>query len=92
MPWCEHFPGQGLNLWAVLQTAEGELAAKQEAHTVAQRRLQCARADLEKRIHEHDTCVAEGRAESLTAVTLQMIKEQEAAVATASREAKACFT
>lgn len=73
-----------------LQTAEGALVAAQEAHSGAQRRLQCARADLEKRIHEHDTCVAEGRADSLTAVTLQMIKEQEAAVAGSAREAKVC--
>lgn len=71
-----------------LQTAEGVLAAAQEAHSVAQRRLQCAHGDLEKRIHEHDTCVAEGRASSLTAVTLQMIKEQEATVAKVAQEAK----
>lgn len=75
-----------------VQTAEGALAAAQEAHGRAQRRLQCARADLEKRIQEHDTCVAEGRAATLVAVTLQMIKEQEAAVAQAAQEAQACST
>eukprot|EP00892_Ulva_mutabilis_P006196 jgi/Ulvmu1/3949/UM018_0172.1 len=73
---------------AELKTVEGTLAAAQDAHSAAQGRLQCVRADLEKRISEHDTCVVEARPDTLVAVTLQMIKEQEAAVAEAAQEAQ----
>lgn len=75
-----------------MQDAEAVLAEKQKVHEAAQRALRAARCDLEKRIHEHDTCVSEGRAENLVNVTLQMIKEQEAVVEAAAATAKVMST
>lgn len=71
-----------------MQSAEALHAEKCKLNETAQRALRAARCDLEKRIHEHDTCVAEGRAPNLIGVTLQMIKEQEAVVEAATATAK----
>ena len=71
-----------------VQTAEAAQSDKLREHEAPQRALRTARCDLEKRIHEHDTCVAEGRAANLVRVTLQMVKEQEVAVEAAVASAK----
>jgi hypothetical protein len=71
-----------------MQTAEQTLENKSKAHEAAQRTLRAARCDLEKRINEHDTCVAEGKPANLVQVTLQMVKDQEKAVEAASAAAK----
>lgn len=74
-----------------MQTAEAAAAEAQAAHEAAQRTLRGARCVLEKRIHEHDTCVEERKAHSLVQVTLQMVKEQEAVVAAAAAGAQVGF-
>lgn len=71
-----------------MQTVEVVLGEKHKAHKAAQHALRIARCDLEKRIHEHDDCAAEGRAANLVQVTLQMIKEQEDLVEVTSTTAK----
>jgi hypothetical protein len=71
-----------------VQSAEAAVAERQAAYDAAQRALRGARGDLEKRIREHDTCVAEGKAANLVAVTLQMVKEQESVVCAASAAAE----
>lgn len=71
-----------------MQTADALQFGKQREYEAAQRALRTARCDLEKRIHEYDKCVAEGRAENLVQVTLQMVKEQEEAVTAAAATAK----
>jgi hypothetical protein len=59
---------------------EADIEAQCIAFEAAQRHLKCARQGLEKRILEYDTAVAEGRADSIASVALQMIKEQEGVV------------
>ncbi|GFR42367.1 hypothetical protein Agub_g3020, partial [Astrephomene gubernaculifera] len=51
---------------AAVRGAEGEVAGAEEAHGRAQQALKHARMELEKRIHEYDTCVEEKKPEGLT--------------------------
>ncbi|GLC46364.1 IQ motif and ankyrin repeat domain-containing protein 1 [Pleodorina starrii] len=66
---------------------EESLSAAEEAHSRAQQALKHARMELEKRIHEYDTCVVEKKPESLTQVALDQIHVAEVAVEEARRRA-----
>ncbi|EFJ52920.1 hypothetical protein VOLCADRAFT_115853 [Volvox carteri f. nagariensis] len=66
---------------------EESLAAAEEAHSRAQQLLRHARMELEKRIHEYDTCVEEKKPEGLTGVALDQIHSAEKVVEDARKRA-----
>ncbi|GIL92240.1 hypothetical protein Vretimale_18469 [Volvox reticuliferus] len=66
---------------------EESVAAAEEANSRAQQALKHARMELEKRIHEYDTCVEEKKPEGLTQVALDEVHQAEQMVEDSRRRA-----
>ncbi|GLI61511.1 hypothetical protein VaNZ11_003891 [Volvox africanus] len=66
---------------------EESLAAAEEANSRVQQALKHARMELEKRIHEYDTCVEEKKPEGLTQVALDQVHLAEQVVEDTRRRA-----
>lgn len=64
-------------LLQVASELQGSLEGAQREHDAAQQALKKAYAELEKRISEHDTCVAEQKPDELVKVTLSLVHEAE---------------
>jgi len=74
---------------AALNTLASKCEAAKEAYANDQKKLKCAHQELEKRIHEYDTCVGEGKTEELCKVALGMIKQAEQTLDAAKKQAAA---
>ncbi|GMH40537.1 hypothetical protein BSKO_08441 [Bryopsis sp. KO-2023] len=62
---------------AALKGAEDLFETAKCEHEAASKALKNARQELEKRIQEHDTCVAEAKPDEITKITLQQIHAAE---------------
>lgn len=70
-----------------LQSVASELEDAKKGAEVAATALRKAQLELEKRIHEYDTCVAEQKPDSLTQVALSQVKDAEGTLAEAKLRA-----
>jgi TolA-binding protein len=69
-----------------VQSVEQQVSAAEQQLQAAQQRLCQARQELERRISDYDTCVAECKPQQLLEATLQHVHDQEEAVKHASHE------